>query len=49
MSTCVHPENFPLDRHPCYSLTGSHKFARIHLPVAPRCNIQCNYCNRKFD
>jgi len=49
MSTCVHPENFNLDRHPCYSIGGSHKFARIHLPVAPRCNIQCNYCNRKFD
>ena len=49
MSTCVHPERFNLDRHPCYSLTGSHRFARIHLPVAPRCNIQCNYCNRKFD
>jgi nitrogen fixation protein NifB len=49
MSTCVHPENFSLDRHPCYSIGGSHKFARIHLPVAPRCNIQCNYCNRKFD
>lgn len=49
MSTCVHPERFALDRHPCYSLGGSHRFARIHLPVAPRCNIQCNYCNRKFD
>jgi nitrogen fixation protein NifB len=21
----------------------------MHIPVAPRCNIQCNYCNRKFD
>jgi nitrogen fixation protein NifB len=21
----------------------------MHLPVAPRCNISCNYCNRKFD
>jgi nitrogen fixation protein NifB len=49
MSTCVHPEQFPLDRHPCYSMGGSHKYARIHLPIAPRCNIQCNYCNRKFD
>lgn len=19
------------------------------MPVAPKCNIQCNYCNRKFD
>jgi nitrogen fixation protein NifB len=23
--------------------------ARVHLPVAPKCNIQCNYCNRKYD
>lgn len=36
-------------RHPCYSAEAHHKYARIHLPVAPRCNIQCNYCNRKFD
>jgi nitrogen fixation protein NifB len=21
----------------------------VHLPVAPGCNIQCNYCNRKYD
>lgn len=35
--------------HPCYDFSASCKFARIHLPVAPRCNIQCNYCNRKFD
>ncbi|HEY3424161.1 MAG TPA: nitrogenase cofactor biosynthesis protein NifB [Negativicutes bacterium] len=36
-------------KHPCYSADAHHKFARIHLPVAPGCNIQCNYCNRKFD
>jgi len=34
--------------HPCYS-SGAHEFARMHIPVAPRCNISCNYCNRKFD
>ncbi len=34
--------------HPCYSKNAS-QYARIHLPVAPACNIQCNYCNRKFD
>jgi len=22
---------------------------RIHLPVAPRCNVQCNFCNRRYD
>lgn len=21
----------------------------MHLPIAPKCNIQCNYCVRKFD
>ncbi|CUH97061.1 hypothetical protein P22_3187 [Propionispora sp. 2/2-37] len=36
-------------RHPCYSAEAHNKYARIHLPVAPRCNIQCNYCNRKYD
>jgi nitrogen fixation protein NifB len=25
------------------------KAARIHLPVAPKCNLQCNYCDRSFD
>ncbi|TKI03463.1 nitrogenase cofactor biosynthesis protein NifB [Martelella alba] len=35
--------------HPCYSRAGHHRYARMHLPVAPACNLQCNYCNRKFD
>ncbi len=35
--------------HPCYDYNAHHHFARIHLPVAPACNIQCNYCNRKYD
>lgn len=35
--------------HPCYSQNGHHRYARMHLPVAPACNLQCNYCNRKFD
>ena len=34
--------------HPCYTCS-EHKYARIHLPVAPSCNVQCNYCVRKFD
>ncbi len=34
--------------HPCFNC-GAAKSARIHLPVAPKCNIQCNYCVRKFD
>lgn len=38
-----------LDTHPCYNEKACKKFARMHLPVAPACNIQCNYCNRKYD
>jgi nitrogen fixation protein NifB len=36
-------------RHPCFSKEAKHKFARIHLPVAPKCNVQCNFCNRDYD
>jgi nitrogen fixation protein NifB len=38
-----------LDSHPCYNEGAHTKFARMHLPVAPKCNVQCNYCNRKYD
>jgi nitrogen fixation protein NifB len=35
--------------HPCFDRDARHRFARVHLPVAPKCNVQCNYCNRKHD
>ena len=35
--------------HPCFNAKVRGKFGRVHLPVAPRCNIQCNYCDRKYD
>ena len=35
--------------HPCYSEEAHHHFARMHVAVAPACNLQCHYCNRKFD
>ncbi|WP_338098647.1 nitrogenase cofactor biosynthesis protein NifB [Methanolapillus africanus] len=38
-----------ISEHPCYSGEAQHKFGRLHLAVAPKCNIQCNYCDRKFD
>lgn len=38
-----------LDSHPCYNEKAHRSFARMHLPVAPRCNIQCNYCDRRYD
>ena len=35
--------------HPCFSEEAHEKFGRVHLPIAPACNIQCRYCIRKFD
>jgi nitrogen fixation protein NifB len=35
--------------HPCFGVKAHYKVARIHLPVAPRCNIQCNYCVRRIN
>ncbi len=38
-----------IENHPCYSEEAHHHYARMHVAVAPACNIQCNYCNRKYD
>lgn len=38
-----------LTQHPCFNAKSRHRTGRIHLPVAPKCNIQCNFCNRQFD
>jgi nitrogen fixation protein NifB len=37
------------ESHPCFDREAGRMNARVHLPVAPKCNIQCNYCNRKYD
>ena len=34
--------------HPCFG-TNAHTYARMHIPIAPKCNISCNYCTRKYD
>ncbi|HIJ96007.1 MAG TPA: radical SAM protein, partial [Desulfuromonadales bacterium] len=34
--------------HPCFG-ANRHKNGRIHLAVAPQCNIKCGYCERKHD
>ncbi len=50
MATEMNPDlKAMLDTHPCYNECAHRQFARMHLPVAPKCNIQCNYCNRKYD
>jgi len=38
-----------VNNHPCYSEEAHHFYARMHVAVAPACNIQCHYCNRKYD
>ncbi len=38
-----------INHHPCFSENAHSRFGRIHLPVAPACNIQCKYCVRKYD
>ncbi|MEM5317652.1 nitrogenase cofactor biosynthesis protein NifB [Paraburkholderia sp. JHI869] len=49
------PENISVEvwerirDHPCYSEEAHRHYARMHVAVAPACNIQCNYCNRKYD
>jgi len=32
-----------IEYHPCFT---KNDFGRLHLPVAPKCNIRCNYCSR---
>lgn len=38
-----------IEHHPCFNRAAHRKHGRIHLPVAPRCNIQCGYCVRLYD
>ncbi len=41
--------HFDISKHPCFNPAVKGQFGRVHLPVAPKCNILCNYCNRKYD
>lgn len=36
-------------RHPCFSAEAGRKWGRVHLPVAPACNLLCGYCDRRTD
>ena len=38
-----------MEGHPCFNKKAHHHVGRIHLPVAPKCNIKCNYCTRRHD
>ena len=36
------------EKHPCFNKGAKGSHGRVHLPVAPACNIKCNYCDRKY-
>lgn len=38
-----------LANHPCFNVDVKGECGRVHLPVAPKCNILCKYCIRKYD
>lgn len=35
--------------HPCFNEKIHDKVGRIHIPIAPNCNIQCGFCTRKLN
>lgn len=45
-TTCPNREH--IQGHPCFG-GDRRKFGRLHLPVAPACNIKCGYCTRRHD
>lgn len=38
-----------MTNHPCFNADCRTHYGRLHIPVAPKCNIQCNFCNRIYD
>lgn len=42
------PEPYPFAHHPCYAETRKELWARIHLPVAPFCNVKCIFCDHSL-
>jgi nitrogen fixation protein NifB len=47
MATACDMKN-KIQGHPCFG-GNHHKNGRMHLAVAPTCNIKCGYCSRKHD
>jgi len=39
------PDQYPFVYHPCFSSKRENLWARIHLPVAPQCNVKCIFCD----
>jgi nitrogen fixation protein NifB len=39
---------FPFKFHPCWSNDRKNLWERIHLPVAPYCNVKCIFCDHQI-
>ena len=35
--------------HPCFNEKMHDKVGRAHVPIAPKCNIFCNFCTRDIN
>jgi len=35
--------------HPCFSEKMHDAVGRVHIPIAPKCNIYCNFCTRDIN
>ncbi len=35
--------------HPCFNEEMHDKVGRVHVPIAPKCNIACNFCTRSLN
>jgi nitrogen fixation protein NifB len=35
--------------HPCFNEKMHDKVGRIHVPIAPKCNIHCDFCTREIN
>nr|KXH72130.1 MAG: hypothetical protein AM324_07760 [Candidatus Thorarchaeota archaeon SMTZ1-83] len=44
---CEHlmAEAYPFNHHPCWTDNRQEAWERIHLPIAPRCNVKCAFCD----
>lgn len=40
--------SYPFDVHPCWARHRNNLWERIHLPVAPRCNVKCFFCDHNM-
>lgn len=38
-----------LSKHPCFSNQAHGRYGRLHIPCAPKCNLNCAFCGRRVD